>query len=364
MATQVQTPVGRLVWGHPAKTKPKTDQRTRQPILKDGKPVEQWAFGIAYSKADFANGIWPAMSAEIRNGYPSGPPNVFAYKFKDGDTNDRAGKPYSTREGYAGNVVLTVSTEAYAPPVYKIGPNGQYVQLQPHEIKTGDYVVLVANLVVNVPPTGSTNTPSIYINPVAILHVGYGMEIMNVVDPTTLFGATPQFQLPPGASLIPLAPPNMPGMPGTMPALPGPGYPQPPQGYAPPPDPRFTGAPQPPNYAPPAGPPQGYPPQGYAPPAPPNYAPPAAPPAYDFVRNAGGQYAMPPAPPQGYPPQPPQGYAPPVGAPPAGPGQMPGYTPPAPPQGYPPPAAPPNYAPPQGYPPPAAPGPGQPYPPR
>lgn len=324
MATQVITPVGRLVWGHPAKTKAKTDQRTRQPIMKDGKPVEQWAFGIAFSKQDFSNGIWPAMSAEIRTGYPSGPPQVFAYKYKDGDTNDRQGKPYSTREGYAGNIVLTVSTEAFAPPIYKIGPNGQYVQLKPEEIKTGDYVVLVANLQVNVPPQGSQNTPSIYINPVAILHVGYGMEIVNVVDPTTLFGATPQFQLPPGASLTPLAPPNMPNMPGTMPQLPGqqPGYPQPQSGYQPPLDPRFTGAP----------------PQGYSTPPPQQYAPPpvgAAPliPAYDFTRNAGGQYAMPPG-------QPPQNYQPPGQpqyAPPPQPGPMPGYTPPGQPQYAPPP---------------------------
>ena len=49
----LRTPVGRVVWGNPKKSQIKKDQRTKQPILKDGKPVEQWAFGVAFTKPEF-----------------------------------------------------------------------------------------------------------------------------------------------------------------------------------------------------------------------------------------------------------------------------------------------------------------------
>lgn len=295
MTIEITTPVGRIVWGHPSKAKNKTDQRTRAPILRDGQPVQQWTFGVAFSKAEFHQLIWPAMSQEATTGYPNGVPPAFSWKYVDGDGVDREGKPYNQREGYAGCYVLSISTEAFAPPVFKL-VNGAYVQLKPEEIKCGDYVRVGLNLKVNI-PTDRTHTPGLYVNPLAVELVGYGTEIQSqaAADPKALFGGAPVAALPPGASATPIGAPNAPGMPGMGAA---PGYPPAGAPMAPPP------AGQMPGYAPQPGAPM-------APPAAPGYAPqPGAmpPPAHDFVQNAGMQ----------------PGGAP-MAPPPAAPGQMPGY---------------------------------------
>jgi hypothetical protein len=289
--------------------------------MKDGQPVQQWAFGVAFPKNEFAP-IWAAMSQEAATGYPQGTPPKFAWKYQDGDGIDSNGQPFNKREGYAGCFILTITTEAFAPPIYKF-QNGAYVQLNADQIKTGDYVAVALNIKVNV-PTDRTHTPGLYINPEAIDHVGYGQEIHNGPDPMALFGGQ-QRQLPPGASATPIAsnggvampgtgptmqpgpstmpmqqPGQMPGqpqmqyqqpgpqtMPGapqpgpqTMPGAPQPGYQQPAPGYTPPHDPRFTGGQQQPIQ-----------------------------PAHDFVQNAGNQQPMQTnggyyAPPQGQQPMP------------------------------------------------------------
>lgn len=237
---EVKTGVGRIVWGHPAKAQQKKDVQTKQPIMRDGKPVEQWVFGVAFPKAEFQQLVWPTMAQEAATGYPAGVPPKFSWKYVDGDGVDSTGKPYSTREGYAGHYVLTVSTEAFAPPIYKF-QNGGYVQLQADQIKTGDYIVLALNIKVNV-PQDRTHTPGLYINPQAIELVGYGTEIQRGIDPNDVFGGQ-QYQLPPGASTTPIASsPAGVAMPGTMPGAPA-GYPPQPQpgampGYTPPPQPQ------------------------------------------------------------------------------------------------------------------------------
>lgn len=205
MATQILTPVGRIVWGHPGKSQVKKDQKTKQPILRDGKPVEQWAFGIAFPKDVFNAQIWPQLHAEASTVYPQGFPPTFSWKFKDGDSIDRAGKPYSAREGYAGHFVLTISTEAFAPPMFKF-ENGTYRQITADEIKCGDYVVLNLNAKAN-KPLDVSHTPGVYINPNGIELVGYGQEIVSAgANPDDMFGAGGQQRaLPAGASLTPVS---------------------------------------------------------------------------------------------------------------------------------------------------------------
>jgi len=88
MAVELTTPVGRLVFGHPTKSRTKTNQQ-RQPLLKDGQPVQQWVFGVAFDKAQFQATIWPAMEQEARTIFPSGAPPAFSWKWKDGDGVDR-----------------------------------------------------------------------------------------------------------------------------------------------------------------------------------------------------------------------------------------------------------------------------------
>lgn len=273
MPTQFVTPVGRIVWGHPLKPQIKKDQKTKQIIMRDGNQVQQWVFGLAIPKDQFVAQVWPQMSAEAATLFPNGVPSNFSWKYKDGDGVDASGKPYNTREGYAGHYVLTISTEAFSPQVFK-HENGAYRQLAPEEIKTGDFVAVNLTLVAN-KPKDIQNTPGLYVNPNGIVFVGYGAEIVSAgSNPDELFAGA-QFALPAGASAAPL-----------MPAAPLPGAP------APLPQPQY--APQPL----PAAAPQ------------PQYAPAPLPaPAPDFVHNAGAPAPLPqpqyaPAPAGGVPPMP------------------------------------------------------------
>ena len=269
--TEILTGVGRIVWGHPLRSREKIymdGPNKGQPVIKqDGSKVTQWSFGLAIPKAEFAP-IWAAMQQEAATGYPNGTPPRFSWKIKDGDGIDDKGQPFNLREGYAGCYVLTITTEAFAPSVFKY-ENGAYRQLTADELKCGDYLCAKLNFKVNV-ATG-TNTPSLYVNPLALELVGYGKEIVSAgVDPMAAFGGR-QHQLPPGASAVPIsAAPAGYGMPA-------------PGGYAPQPG----GMPAPGGYAPQPG--------GMPAPAP------------DFVQNAGQQQPM-------------QGYAPAAGM---TPGQMP-----------------------------------------
>jgi hypothetical protein len=311
---------GRIVWGNPAKARTKTDVRTKQAKLDPttGKPIQVWNFGLAVPKHIFGQVALPHLQREAASAFPNGTPQNFSWKFKDGDGPDPKGGLYSTREGWAGCYVLTVSTEAFAPQIYKQNGQGGYDQLPPEAIKCGDYVAVKVLSKYN--GAVSPNTPGLYINPQCIVFLGYGQEIVSGADPEDLF-AGHTFTLPQGASATPVM-----GS-GPMPA----GMSPAPQGYAP-----QAGYPQQPVAAPQAGyapapvhampgqSPYGAPPQGYAPAAP---APMPAP-AHDFVRNAGQpQYAPAPQQQPVYNPAPaPQGYAPQAGYP---------QQPVAAPQGYP-----------------------------
>ena len=290
------TVIGRIVWGHPLKREPVKDTVTRQPKLdKTGKPMMQYAFGLAIPKDVFQTQVWPSMWAEISKRYPQGQPPHYALKYKDGDGMDREGKSYAQREGYPGHMVLTITSQLEQPPPLWKSEGGQWVQMGANEIKTGDYVQAVVEFKDN-GATGSL-TPGLYVNPQGLIFAGYGAEIRNVpaFDPAARFGAAAPV-LAPGASATPLAPVGAgapPGMPGyAAPAPAGipqnyqtPGYAPPAGGYAPTPAPApqpaqmpAYGAPQ--GYAAPAPAPQpGYPPQ----------QPAAAPvtPAYDMVQAAG-----------------------------------------------------------------------------
>lgn len=208
MAIEITTPTGRIVWGHPARPVTKKNQRTKQVVLdKEGKPVQQYAFGLAISKAEFQQHLWPALSQEAATFFPQGVPQDFSWKFRDGDGIDKKGRPYSSREGYAGNIVLTISTEAFAPSLYKKEGNA-FHQIEANQIKTGDYVA--ASIVVKYNGQTAGNGAGIYINPKGIVLVGYGNEIVSSgQDPDEMF-ANVNFALPAGASAMPVAPAGMP----------------------------------------------------------------------------------------------------------------------------------------------------------
>lgn len=334
-------PPGRLVYGHPSQKIHKKDNK-KQPMHKaDGTPVMVHSFGVAYPKDVFNSTIWPIMFQAASAAYGGqNPPPHFAYKFKDGDGVDRQGKPYNTREGYAGHCIVHFETQ-FDLLAYRLNTQtGGWDQITADGYKTGDYIQVNASIEGN-KPTDPTHTPGLFINPQGVLHVGNGAAIVNAPSADQMF-AGQTYALPPGAS----APGTPSAAPATAPNPPGFGGGMPPGAIAPPAAPvapQYQPAPAAaPVYAQPAPPaaPQYQPAPAYAPPVapvapqpvyaqPPGALPqaPVYPPAHDIVQNVTG------AAPQ-YQPQPPAvpgqpAYAqPPVpGAPPAypmTPGQVPG----------------------------------------
>jgi len=275
MSFEILTPPGRIVWGHPLQREVKTDPKTRKAILgKDGKEQDVWAYGLAIPVANF-QAVEGAIAQAAYQQYPQGNfPRDFAWKVKRETDLDEQNKPYRDREGYAGHVVITVSTQAFCPPAYKY-ENGVYRQLTQDEIKCGDWVV--AKLSINAHPGG------VYINPVLCELVGYDKEIVrrSAVNPTEVLGGR-TYALPPGVSMTPIssAPAGV-AMPQTAPMAA-------PVGYAPP-------MVAPVGYAPPMAAPVGYA-------APVAVAPTLPAPAHDFVYNAVQTPVAAPQPQQFQPP--------------------------------------------------------------
>lgn len=197
---------GRIVRGHPAVKRPVMDENTKQQKRNEkGELRENVYFGLAVEKSIFTQQYWSAFYQEALAAYPNGVPNTFAYKYTDGDVNDSEGKPYNRLEGYAGCFVINFSTEGFPPPVYKEDRNapGGYRQMTAEEVNCGDYVAVTTLLKYN-GQSGGTRKPGLYVNPVAILHIGYGSKIITAsIDPKEKFAGF-QSQLPQGASATPL----------------------------------------------------------------------------------------------------------------------------------------------------------------
>ncbi len=283
---------GRIVWTS-AKTlfegEPALDQNTKQPRFdKNGKPLLQWGFGLALRKEALTQcgpgqpgEVWAAMHNECFKLFPSAAatgqvPPSFAMKYKDGDGLDHEGKPFSQREGYAGHIVLACTT--YQTIQFFRFESGQHFQVN-DGIKCGDYVRV--QLSVKSHPAAGTSKAGLYLNPNAVLFLGYGAEIQNKPSAGAIFGfGMPA--LPPGASATPvgpaggfIVPPGNPTPPVVAAPPVMPGYPQPmaPTGQIaqPPAYPSSPAAPPVPHFGvlPPAmqPPPGGMPaPAGYAPP--------------------------------------------------------------------------------------------------
>lgn len=191
--------VGRIVWGHPGKSKDKTDPQTKEIKRNNaGEIIQQWVFGVAFPAAEFEASILPYLQQEAYKGYPNGIPGKFSWKFKHFNDVDDKGKRYGEREGCEDCYILTLSTELKAPEIYrKDGLN--YFQIGEKDIKTGDYVAVQISAKVNI-PTSHLHTPGLYINPEMVLLIGQGTEIVGqAADPSQVFGGQ-QFALPPGAT--------------------------------------------------------------------------------------------------------------------------------------------------------------------
>ncbi len=266
---------GRLVWcvaKTPFEGRKKTIFGTQQPDINPntGEQKVEFGFGLAVPKTvlgqpgpDGKIGIWNALHGEAMKLFPNGQiPPSFAMKYKDGDTAvDEKGVPYSKREGYAGHIVLACTTRL--PIKFFRHENGQAVQIA-DGIKNGDYVRV--QLHIKSHPAQGAGKAGLYVNPNAVMFLGYGTEIINTPSGDDIFG-TQALPLPPGASATPLAPTNaaFPAAPVTAPVMP--------PTYAPP-----QPAAAPAHYG--VLPPSHQPPPGGMPIAQPAYAPPPAPPQY------------------------------------------------------------------------------------
>lgn len=184
---------GRLVWtlGNLCEGKQKTVYLTNTPILgKDGNPVIEYGFGLAIPKIDPKTGqsseeftkLWNALHQEAFTLYPDGviPPD-FAMKYKDGDTAiDKNGKPYRDREGYAGHLILSCTTQISIK--YFIFQGGNNVLVN-EGIKCGDYVNVQLNIKAHPAPNAG-----LYVNPSCVQLIQPGKEIINTPSGDQIFG--------------------------------------------------------------------------------------------------------------------------------------------------------------------------------
>ena len=204
---------GRIVWksGDLFKGKAKIDFNTKQPVIKDGKGVTEYSFGLAVSKQDPAlHHFMGLMQAEARSVYQSGniPPS-FSFKFKDGDGIDDKGIKFSEREGHVGCLIFALTTQQ--PVTWFKYENGINVVIN-EGVKCGDYVNVQVNMKANV-PVNPMHKAGMFLNPNAVQLIGYGKEIVsNVIDATSIFGNVVPV-VPQGASPVHLAPQDVPQAP-------------------------------------------------------------------------------------------------------------------------------------------------------
>ena len=261
--TEFTTCLGRIVWGHPLKPQDKTKDDAKV-LDSNGQPIKQWSFGVAFPKAEFEAQVWPHFYAEAAKGYPSGIPGNFTYKYKDGDTElDAKGNPLSGKEGYAGCYIVAFSTELQPPQCF-VFENNAYRQIDENAIKTGDYVMVGANVKWHGPnPTARGSRPGLYVNPMTVLLCYQGEAISGAyqADPNAQFGAAPSMPpAPAGAAPVGAPAPGgttgrggagapIPGNsppPATMPGAPSASSPAPasPPAAPPPPAPAAPAGPQ------------------------------------------------------------------------------------------------------------------------
>lgn len=169
--TNLMTPVGRMVAGHPMERNAVLDDRTNQPKLGgDGQPMFSTYIGIAIPKGaetDWKETEWGrVIYAEGVAGWPNGEYRspTFAWKITDGDSRvpNKKGKIPAEREGWAGHWILHVSTMLPGPRCFHAGAYEPHQIIQrKEEIKRGDYIRLYLSVKGNAPSV----SPGVYLNP-------------------------------------------------------------------------------------------------------------------------------------------------------------------------------------------------------
>ena len=204
---------GRIVWvnGDLFKGEVKKDQNTKMPIIdqRTGLQKVEYGFGLAIPKSQITQvlppnteALWNAIYGEALSLYPSGQlPPAFSMKFKDGDGVDHNGKPFAEREGYAGHIVLSLSTSV--PIKYFVWDAAMNTNVQVDKgIKCGDYVTVQLGIKAHL--AIGQGKPGMYLNPYAVQLAGYGPEIVRAPQADSIFGNMAPVA-PQGASQTPVA---------------------------------------------------------------------------------------------------------------------------------------------------------------
>lgn len=226
------TPVARLIHGHPMKQNPKTNRKTKQPVLdKAGQQVKEIYIGIAIPKAgeaDWKDTEWgkqivmAATDAEFGYDVAMTKRTDFSWKVVDGDSDvpNKEGNvpnqdPYKVRHW-----VLHLNTRI-PYNCYHVGKYSPLDAIQDaNTIKLGDYVR------VNIMAKGNkpSETPGVYLNPnllelsrpgEAIVREGSGPDAASVfgggapaqVAPTPAPSAPAPTTPPPATDLLVTPPP-------------------------------------------------------------------------------------------------------------------------------------------------------------
>lgn len=201
MSVEILLPEGRLVSGHPMKLFERTDDVTKQPVLKDGVKVMESNIGVAIPKIQGVHWqqtqwgmAFVSAATDPVKGWPNGETRRadFSWKVIDGDSDipNKKGNVPNQQEGYRGHWVIFLKTQILYP-CYHVG------HYQPHEciqnaaeLKTGDYVRVFVEVVGNNP----AKSPGIYINPkmLELSRVGEAMaKSAPQYDAGAVFGGAP-----------------------------------------------------------------------------------------------------------------------------------------------------------------------------
>lgn len=193
----ITTPTGRIVSGSVYQGNDK-DADGNLMVYKSGanigQPRKSWYIGLAIPKAGESHWSQTAWGAEIyriaRESFPkffdaSGNCLLptFAFKVTDGDSivPNKKGIAPNTREGYAGNWVLSLSN-GFAPSTYELKSDATVVANTDDDyIKRGYYAQVYFDCTGN----GSPQQPGVYLNMKMVCMIAKGQEILGV-DPNAV----------------------------------------------------------------------------------------------------------------------------------------------------------------------------------
>lgn len=169
---------------------------TQTPKLnKQNQQYNEYGFGLAVPKSAFSRigqnepgEIWTTMHNVAYRMFPNRQiPPKFHMKYKDGDNGvlDN-GTPVNTKQGYPGHLVFSMKT-SIAPKFWAYDAAQKKYVLVNEGIKCGDYVRVQVSIGLN-----SGTNAGLYLNPLSVLFVQQGEEIINAPSGEQIFGATPQ----------------------------------------------------------------------------------------------------------------------------------------------------------------------------